>query len=73
MLIRVSPRWMVNASQVRAIGHDLIDNEGVVQVDWTDGSSTGFVCNSIEERDYYLTEIEKFFCPKKLLNQIERD
>lgn len=73
MLMRVSPRWMVNTSQVRAIGHDLIDNEGVIQVDWIDGSSTGFVCGSIEERDCYLAEIEEVFCPKKLFNQIEED
>ena len=73
MLMRVSPRWMVNTSQVRAIGHDPDDDEGVVQVDWIDGSSTGFMCDSIEERDHYLAEIEEVFCPKKLFNQIEEE
>lgn len=73
MLMRVSPRWMVNASQVRAIGHDPDDKKSVVQVDWIDGSSTYFMCNSIKERDYYLAEIEEIFCPKKLFNQIEEE
>ena len=71
--MRVSPRWMVNTSQVRAIGHDPADDEGVVQVDWIDGSSTDFVCGSIEERDRYLIEIEEVFCPKKLFNHIEEE
>lgn len=73
MLMRVSPRWMVKASEVRAIGHDSIDTEGVVQVEWIDGSSTGFMCGSIKERDRYLTEIEEIFCPKNLFNQIEEE
>lgn len=71
--MRVSPRWMVNTSQVRAVGYDPDDDKGVVQVDWIDGSSTGFMCGSIEERDYYLAEIEEIFCPKKLFNQIEEE
>lgn len=71
--MRVSPRWMVNTSQVRAIGHDLHDDEGVVQVDWIDGSSMGFMCGSIQERDRYLADIEEIFCPKKLFNRIEEE
>lgn len=71
--MRVSPRWIVNTSQVRAIGHDPEDNEGVVQVVWIDGSSTGFMCGSPEVRDRYLVEIEEVFCPKKLFNQIKEE
>lgn len=73
MLMRVSPRWMVNTSQVRAIGYNPSDNKGVVQVDWIDDSSTYFMCDSVEERDRYLAEIEEVFCPKKLFNQIEEE
>lgn len=73
MLMRVSPRWMVNASQVRAIGRDRYDNKGIVQVTWVDDSYTDFVCDSTEERDRYLAEIEEIFCPKKLFNQIEEE
>lgn len=71
--MRVSPRWMVNTSQVRAIGYDPNDKNGVVQVDWINSSSTHFMCDSIEERDRYLAEIEEVFCPKKLFNQIEEE
>lgn len=45
MLIRVSPRWMVNASQVRAIGHYKGDAT-TVTVQYTDGDETNFECES---------------------------
>ena len=73
MLMRVSPRWMVNASQVRAIGYDRSDKEGIVQVEWIDDSISNFMCGSIEERDRYLAEIEEVFCPKRLFGRIEEE
>lgn len=71
--MRVSPRWMVNASQVRSIGYDINDTRGIIQVDWIDDSLTEFMCGSIEERDRYLAEIEEIFCPKKLFDKIEEE
>lgn len=73
MFIKVSPRWMVKASEVRCIGRDPEDDEGIVQVEFVDGSTTGFMCGSPEVRDHYLAEIEEVFCPKKLFNQIEEE
>ena len=73
MFMRVSPRWMVNTSQIRAIGYNPADKSGTIQVDWVDDYSTNFMCDSVEERDRYLAEIEEVFCPKKLFNQIEEE
>lgn len=71
--MRVNSRWMVNTSQVRAIGCEPTDERGVIQVDWIDNYSTNFICASVEERDRYLAEIEEVFCPKKLFNQTEEE
>lgn len=72
MLIRVSPRWMVNASQVRAIGHYQGD-ETVVTVQYTDGEETNFECESQIVRDGILADIEEVFCPKTLFNPKEEE
>ena len=65
MLIRVSPRWMVNASQVRAIGHykDSIDE---IVVEYINGDETTFDCDNQITRDGILADIEEVFCPKTL-------
>jgi hypothetical protein len=66
MLIKVSPRWMVNTSQVRAIGH-YKDNETDITVQFIDGDETNFDCGGRIVRDGILTDIEEIFCPKKAL------
>lgn len=68
MLIRVSPRWMVKASEVRAIGH-YKDEETTVTVQYVDGEETNFECENQIVRDGILADIESVFCPKKLFNQ----
>lgn len=70
MLIKVSPRWMVNASQIRAVGH-YKDNKTAVTVQYIDDTETNFECDSQIVRDGILTDIEAVFCPKKLFNQEE--
>lgn len=72
MLIRVSPRWMVNASQVRAIGH-YKDEKTTVTVQYTDGDETNFECESQIVRDGILADIEEVFCPKTLFNPKEEE
>lgn len=72
MLIRVNPRWMVNASQVRAIGHYKGD-ETTVTVQYTDGDETNFECESQIVRDGILADIEEVFCPKTLFNPKEEE
>jgi len=72
MLIRVSPRWMVNASQVRAIGHYKGDTT-TVTVQYTDGDETNFECESQIVRDGILADIEEVFCPKTLFNPKEEE
>ena len=67
MLIRVSPRWMVNASQVRAIGH-YKDSDTEITVQYVDGDETAFGCDNRQTRDRILQEVEEVFCPKKLFN-----
>ena len=66
MLIKVSPRWMVNTSQVRAIGH-YKDNETDVTVQFINGDETNFDCGGRIVRDGILADIEEIFCPKKAL------
>ena len=72
MLIRVSPRWMVKASEVRAIGH-YDGDETVVTVQYTDGEETNFECESQIVRDGILADIEEVFCPKTLFNPKEEE
>ena len=72
MLIRVSPRWMVNTSQVRAIGHYKGD-ETTVTVQYIDGDETNFECESQIVRDGILADIEEVFCPKTLFNPKEEE
>lgn len=72
MLIRVSPRWMVNTSQVRAIGHYKGDTT-TVTVQYTDGEETNFECESQIVRDGILADIEEVFCPKTLFNPKEEE
>lgn len=72
MLIRVSPRWMVNASQVRAIGHYKGDTTAVT-VQYIDGDETNFDCESQIVRDGILADIEEVFCPKTLFNPKEEE
>lgn len=66
MLIKVSPRWMVNTSQVRAIGY-YKDNETDITVQFIDDSETNFDCGGRIVRDGILADIEEIFCPKKAL------
>ena len=72
MFIKVSPRWMVKASEVRAVGH-YKDDETAVTVQYTDGSETNFECESQIVRDGILADIEEVFCPKTLFNQKEEE
>ena len=65
MLIRVSPRWMVNASQVRAIGY-YKDSTSEITVQYIDGEETTFGCDNQITRDGILADIEEVFCPKTL-------
>ena len=72
MLIRVSPRWMVNASQVRAIGH-YKDSATEIVVQYVDGDETTFGCDNQITRDGILADIEEVFCPKTLFNPKEEE
>lgn len=72
MFIKVSPRWMVKASEVRAIGH-YKDEETTVTVQYTDGEETNFECESQIVRDGILADIEEVFCPKTLFNSKEEE
>lgn len=72
MFIKVSPRWMVKASEIRAIGH--YKNEATtITVQYTDGEETNFECDSQIVRDGILADIEEVFCPKTLFNQKEEE
>ena len=72
MLIRVSPRWMVNASQVRAIGH-YKQSTNEITVQYIDGDETTFGCDNQITRDGILADIEEIFCPKTLFNPKEEE
>lgn len=72
MLIRVSPRWMVNASQVRAIGH-YKDSTSEIVVQFIDGDETTFGCDNQITRDGILADIEEVFCPRTLFNPKEEE
>lgn len=72
MFIKVSPRWMVKASEVRAIGH-YKDEPTTVTVQYTDGDETNFECESQIVRDGILADIEEVFCPKTLFNPKEEE
>lgn len=72
MFIKVSPRWMVKASEVRAIGH-YKDDETVVTVQYVDGDETNFECENQIVRDGILADIEEIFCPKTLFNSKEEE
>lgn len=70
MFIRVSPRWMVKASEVKAIGH-YKDEETSISVQFADGEETNYNCGSQIVRDKILADIEEVFCPKTLFNKEE--
>ena len=70
--MRVSPRWMVNLSEVRAIGH-YQDSTDEITVLFTDGVEQDFNCDNQITRDGILADIEEVFCPKKLFNQSEEE
>lgn len=70
MLMRVSPRWMVNTSQVRAVGYYEGDRT-TITVQYIDGDETEFDCGNQIVRDGYLDDIQQIFCPKALFNQEE--
>lgn len=72
MLIRVSPRWMVNTSQVRAIGH-YKDSTDEITVQYVDGEEITFGCDNQITRDGILADIEEVFCPKTLSNPKEEE
>ena len=72
MLIRVSPRWMVNASQIRAIGH-YKDSTDEITVQYVDGDETTFGCDNQIIRDGILADIEEVFCPRTLFNPKEEE
>lgn len=72
MFIKVSPRWMVKASEVRTIGH-YKDDETAVTVQYIDGAETNFECENQIVRDGILADIEEVFCPKTLFNQKEEE
>ena len=71
MFIRVSPRWMVKASEVKAIGH-YKDEETSISVIFTDGEETSYECGNQIVRDGILADIEEVFCPKTLFNKEEK-
>lgn len=62
MLIKVSPRWMVNDSQIRSIGHYKSSNATAIVIQFIDNSETTFECDDIETRDKILKDIENTFC-----------
>ena len=72
MLVKVSPRWMVNLSQVRAIGYYKGSTDEVT-VQYIDGDETTFGCDNQITRDGILADIEEVFCPKTLFNRKEDD
>ena len=72
MLIRVSPRWMVNASQVRAIGY-YEGSTDEITVQYVDGDETTFGCYNQITRDGILADIEEVFCPRTLFNPKEEE
>lgn len=72
MLIRVSPRWMVNASQVRAIGH-YKNSTDEITVQYVDGDEFTFDCDNQITRDGILADIEEVFCPRTLFNPKEEE
>lgn len=72
MFIKVSPRWMVKASEVRAIGH-YKGNETDVSVIFNDGEETDYDCGNQIVRDGILADIEEVFCPKTLFNSKEEE
>ena len=72
MFIKVSPRWMVKASEVRAIGH-YKDEKTTVTVQYIDGDETNFECENQIVRDGILADIEEVFCPKTLFNPKEEE
>lgn len=72
MFIKVSPRWMVKASAVRAIGHYKGD-ETLITVQYIDGEETNFECESQIVRNGILADIEEVFCPKTLFNPKEEE
>lgn len=57
MLIRVSPRWLVNISEIRAVGH-YEGEDTTVCVQFKDGSETEYECRDQETRDGFLEIIE---------------
>ena len=65
MLVRVSPRWMVKASAIQAVGH-YKDHETTLTVQFTDGSEDNFECGNRADRDRYLADIEAALCMKKI-------
>lgn len=72
MFIKVSPRWMVKASEVRAIGH-YRDDKTCITVQYADGDETNFECESEIVRDGILADIEEVYCPKTLFNPKEEE
>lgn len=72
MLVRVSPRWMVKASEVRAIGHYKDETDSITVI-FNDGDETSYDCGSQIVRDGILADIEEVFCPKTLFNQKEEE
>ena len=70
MFIQVSPRWMVKASEVKAIGH-YKDEETSISVQFTDGEEISYDCGNQIVRDGILADIEEVFCPKTLFNKEE--
>lgn len=72
MFIKVSPRWMVKASEVRAIGH-YKDEKTTITVQYADGDETNFDCENQIVRDGILADIEEVFCPKTLFNPKEEE
>ena len=62
MLIKVSPRWMVNASQIRCVGRYKTSNESTIVVQFIDNSETTFDCGDVETRDKILKDIENIYC-----------
>ena len=56
---------MVNASQVRAIGH-YKDSTNEIVVEYINGDETTFDCDNQITRDGILADIEEVFYPKTL-------
>lgn len=62
MLIKVSPRWMVNDSQIRCVGCYKTSNETAIVVQFIDNSEATFDCGDIETRNKILKDIENTLC-----------